>query len=110
MSIRRALALAVMFVGLCAVRAAEPGMAAIPEGIYRPLFRGENDAKEIPVAAFQLDARPVTNGEFLAFVREHPQWQRSQVKRLLADERYLAHLAGDRELGGTRAKQPVTNV
>jgi formylglycine-generating enzyme required for sulfatase activity len=75
-----------------------------------PAFRGEKDAKEVPVAAFQLDVRPVTNGEFLAFVRESPKWQRSQVKRLFADERYLAHWAGDLELGSARAEQPVTNV
>jgi formylglycine-generating enzyme required for sulfatase activity len=85
-------------------------MAAIPEGNYRPLFRGEKDAKEIGVAAFQLDVRPVTNGEFLAFVRENPKWQRSQVKRLFADERYLSHWSGDLELGSARAEQPVTNV
>ena len=85
-------------------------MAAIPDAIYRPLFRGEKDAKEIPVAAFQLDVRPVTNGEFLAFVRDNPKWQRSQVKRLFADERYLAHWAGDLDLGNARAEQPVTHV
>lgn len=85
-------------------------MAAIPSGTFRPLFRGEKDAKEIPVAAFQLDVRPVTNGEFLAFVREHPKWQRSQVKRLFADERYLAHWAGDLDLGNAGASQPVTCV
>ena len=107
---RLALHLVASFIALCAVRGTEPGMAAIPEAIYRPLFRGEKDAKEIPVAAFQLDVRPVTNGEFLVFVREHPEWQRSQVKRLFADERYLAHWAGDLNPGDGRAQQPVTNV
>ncbi len=107
---RLALHLVVSCIALCAVRAAQPGMAAIPEATYRPLFRGEKDAKEIPITAFQLDVRPVTNGEFLAFVREHPRWQRSQVKRLFADERYLAHWASDLDLGNARAEQPVTNV
>jgi len=44
-------------------------LVAVPAGIYRPLFAGENDLKEIPVAGFQLAATPVTNGEFLDFVR-----------------------------------------
>jgi len=110
MSMRLALHISASFFALCAVRGAEPGMAAIPDAVYRPLFRGEKDAKEVPVAAFQLDVRPVTNGEFLAFVREHPKWQRSQVKRLFADERYLAHWASDLDLGHARAEQPVTNV
>ena len=92
------------------VRGAEPAMAMIPAALYRPLFRGEKDAKEVPVAAFQLDVRPVTNGEFLDFVRAHPPWRRSQVKRLFADERYLGHWAGDLDPGDGRGGQPVTNV
>jgi formylglycine-generating enzyme required for sulfatase activity len=88
----------------------EPAMATIPAGVYRPLFRGEKDAKEIAVAAFQLETRPVTNGEFLEFARANPKWQRSRVPRLFADERYLAHWAGDLELGAARADQPVTHV
>ena len=110
MTMRLALHLVAALIALCAVRGAEPGMAVMPEAIYRPLFRGEKDAKEILIAAFQLDVRPVTNGEFLAFVRENPKWQRSRVKRLFADERYLAHWAGDLDLGNARAEQPVTNV
>ena len=85
-------------------------MATLPDGKYRPLFRGEKDAKEIAIASFQLDERPVTNGEFLGFVRENPKWQRSQVKRLFADERYLGHWAGDVELGKADPAQPVTQV
>ena len=110
MSTRLALHLLASLIALFAVRGAEPGMAAIPEAIYRPLFRGEKDAKEIRIGAFQLDVRAVTNGEFLDFVRENPKWQRSQVKRLFADELYLAHWAGDLELGDARAEQPITNV
>lgn len=88
----------------------EPGMATVPGGKYAPLFRGEKDAKEIAVTAFQLDERPVTNGEFLVFVRENPKWRRSLVKRLFADERYLAHWAGDLDPGKADGAQPVTNV
>lgn len=94
----------------CATANAGGEMAQISAGKYRPLFRGEKDAKEVAVAAFQLDVRPVTNGEFLEFVRMNPKWQRSQVKRLLADERYLAHWAGDLDPGNARGAQPVTNV
>ena len=101
-----------VFAPLRAIIAADSpvGMAQIPGGSYRPLFRGEKDAKEIPVAAFLLDERPVTNGEFLTFVRANPRWQRSQVKRLFADEQYLAHWGGDLDLGNADAAQPVTQV
>ena len=101
---------ALLVTALCPAAVGGDGMALIPAAQYRPLFRGEKDAKEIPIAAFQLDVRSVTNGEFLAFVRDNPKWQRSQVKRLFADERYLSHWAGDLDPGNARAEQPVTNV
>ena len=99
-----------VFASLREISAAEPGMALVPGGKYAPLFRGEKDAKEIAVVPFLLDERSVTNGEFLTFVRENPKWQRSQVKRLFADERYLAHWGGDLDLGKADAAQPVTQV
>ena len=101
---------ALLVTALCPAAVGGDGMALIPAAQYRPLFRGEKDAKEIPIAAFQIDVRPVTNGEFLAFVRENPKWQRSRVKRLFADERYLSHWAADLDLGNARTEQPVTNV
>jgi formylglycine-generating enzyme required for sulfatase activity len=88
-----------------------PGMARVPGGVYRPLFRGDSDAKEFPVKAFVLDIHPVTNAEFLDFVRANPRWRRSQVKRLFADENYLKHWAGDLELGDAiTTNAPVTWV
>lgn len=88
-----------------------PGMALIPAGIYRPLFRGEKDLKEVPVPAFLLDVCPVTNAEFLEFVRANPRWRRSQVKRLFADENYLKAWQGDLEPGtNVLAHAPVTWV
>lgn len=87
------------------------GMVQIPDGIYRPLLRAENDAAEIPVKSFLLDVEPVSNGEFLEFVRANPQWQRANVSRLFADESYLKNWAGNLELGGNApANAPVVNV
>ena len=106
-------------VGLIAVLQAQPnsatlqltGMALIPAGVYRPLFRAENDAKEIAGNAFYLDLLPVTNAEFVEFVRANPRWRRSQVKRLFADENYLKHWAGDLDPGGgALSNAPVTRV
>jgi formylglycine-generating enzyme required for sulfatase activity len=100
----------VLFLALAVSAApAPPGMAQIPAGIYRPLFRGESDAKEVCVKTFALDVYPVTNAEFLDFVRANPRWRRSQVKRLFADEQYLHHWAGDLELGAAvTTNAPVT--
>ena len=87
-----------------------PGMVPVPAGIYRPPFRSESDAKEVPVKSFALDIHPVTNAEFLNFVRANPRWRRSQVKRLFADENYLKHWAGDLEPGDATTNTPVTRV
>jgi formylglycine-generating enzyme required for sulfatase activity len=88
----------------------DSGMLEIPAGNYRPLLRGEKDLKEIPIPRFLLDARPVTNAEFLEFVRANPKWRRGEVKRLFADAGYLRHWTGDLELGDGTAAQPVTFV
>lgn len=72
-------------------------MARVEGGEYVPMF-GEI-SKPRKVETFLIDRRPVTNAEFLAFVREHPKWQRSNVGKLFADQGYLSHWAGDLELG-----------
>jgi formylglycine-generating enzyme required for sulfatase activity len=97
----RALLVTVTFTLPLPPRAAEApaGMVLIPAGDYTPLLRAPNAPAHVPVAAFYLDERPVTNREFLAFVRANPRWRRSQVVPLFADGRYLAHWAGDLDLG-----------
>jgi len=72
-------------------------MAPVKGGVYqRPLEKG---GKTRVVADFQLDARQVTNSEYLAFVTAHPEWRRSRVNRLCADQGYLSKWAGDTGLG-----------
>ena len=95
---------------LTGVAVAQTPMATVPAGLCRPLFRGEKDAKEVPVAAFALDRHAVTNADFLAFVRANPRWRRAQVRRLFADEEYLHRWTGDLEPGAAGGRQPVTHV
>ncbi len=71
----------------------------IPAGQYAPLIRSREEPEVRTVRAFRLDVHPVTNREFLTFVRENPQWRRSRVAPLFADEQYLAHWQGDLEPG-----------
>lgn len=86
-------------------------MVLIPAGVYEPLLRGRDDPARVAVAPFWLDVRPVTNAEFLAFVRAHPKWRRSRVLPLFAGEGYLGDWAGDLELGaGAPAEAPVVRV
>ena len=95
----------------CAAANVPAGMVVIPGGLFRPLFASPTDYREVPVAAFCLDALPITNGDFLAFVGANPNWQRSRVKRLFAEEAYLKNWAGDLTLGtNAPPEEPVTFV
>lgn len=63
------------------------------------------------VGRFSIDPVPVTNAQFLDFVRAHPRWRRGQVPLLLADADYLSHWASPVALGAAAAAdQPVTRV
>lgn len=87
------------------------GQVQVGPGVLRPFYPPSPKMTRIPVAAFMLDRVPVTNAEFLAFVAQHPRWQRDKVSSLFADSGYLRHWAGPLSLG-TQAlpDQPVTRV
>jgi sulfatase modifying factor 1 len=84
--------------------------AHIPGGTFRsvlPITPGQN---EVPVKPFALARTPVTNAEFLAFVRAQPQWRRDRVAPLFAEENYLKSWAAADALGNAKPDHPVTNV
>lgn len=84
-------------------------MAEVKGGSYVP-FYGKADSSVV-VKGFQMDIHPVTNRQFLAFVRLNPQWRRSAIKRIYADGNYLAGWQNDSTLGyGMLEDAPVTNV
>lgn len=88
-----------------------PGAVLIPAGRYAPNLRAVTDPVEVAVPAFLLDALPVTDAQFLAFVTAQPQWRRSEVSRLFADSTYLEHWAGNFELGPRApAEAPAVRV
>jgi sulfatase modifying factor 1 len=94
-----------------------PPMARLPDGDYLPFFKfssgkGQTIAESRPVhvRAFLLDKYPVTNGQYLDFVRARPEWRRSQARSLFVDPRYLGRWLGDLEPPKGEAQAPVTNV
>ncbi len=96
--------------GHAQTRGASPGMVVVRSGAYAPFYPSEPDER-IRVASFLLDAVPVTNADFLEFVRQRPRWRRSQIARLFADEAYLAEWASDVSFGDrSRARHPVTRI
>jgi formylglycine-generating enzyme required for sulfatase activity len=63
------------------------------------------------VRSFLIDEYPVTNAQFLDFVRDCPKWRRSEVARIFADSTYLQNWAEDLMLGPRApAAAPVVNV
>jgi formylglycine-generating enzyme required for sulfatase activity len=92
-------------------------MAILPAGEYLPFYTfaagpGQPAVLRRPVSlrAFRLDRRPVTNAQFLSFLRAHPEWRRSQVKSLFAERRYLAKWRGDLEPPEGEMSSPVTDI
>jgi formylglycine-generating enzyme required for sulfatase activity len=95
---------------LVALIAGAGAMTGVGPGVYAPLFAKSAD-DSVQVENFELDRLPVTNADFLAFVRTHPSWRRSQVPRAQAEEQYLGRWAGDLELGPNAAPHaPVVQV
>ena len=88
----------------------EVEMATVQGGTYRPLYQTATGVDEVEVGAFALAVRPVTNAEFLAFVGARPDWRRSRVRPLFAEEGYLGHWAGDLNLGTAPPDAPVVDV
>lgn len=81
----------------------------ITGGTYTPLYG--SDSQIVEVGNFYMDVFPVTNANFLAFVKANPQWQKSNVKKLFADANYLNHWKNDTTLADDMLpNSPITNV
>lgn len=92
-------------------RPRQDGTAVVPAGTYRPLFPPTPGETSIPVRAFRMDRLPVTNAEFLSFVRANPEWARGRVAPILAESGYLASWRSPDELGAdVDPAQPVVSV
>ncbi len=88
-----------------------PRYAGLPGGRFKSALAYEDAKQGVRIAPFALMRKPVTNGEYLAFVRAHPEWQRARAPAVFAEARYLAHWAGPTTLGDRALpEQPVTWV
>lgn len=83
-------------------------MAKIDGGSYIPLY---GTKEEVKVDDFYMDVYPVTNAQFLKFVKENPRWKKSEVKKIFADDNYLGLWKNDESFGTEqKPNSPVTNV
>ena len=73
--------------------------AGIPGGRFKSVLGYEDAKNGVDIRTFALMRKPVTNGEFLAFVKRHPEWRRDKVTPVFAEGRYLSHWASADTLG-----------
>lgn len=84
--------------------------AAIPGGSFESVLPPAAGVKQVHVEGFRLDRMPVTNAQFAAFLRSHPQWRRDKVARVFADEQYLSHWQSASQPGSDDLPRPVVHV
>ena len=86
------------------------GMVRIPSGFYRPFYITKG-IDLVRIESFYMDVTPVTNKQFLEFVKANPRWARSAVSPLLAEQGYLKGWKNDFEIGDPSMDDvPVVNV
>ena len=84
-------------------------MVSIKGGEYIPLYG--RDSMKVTIQDFLMDVYPVTNKEFLDFVKEHPKWKKTKAIRLFVDESYLYQWRNDTLLGvNQKMNSPATNI
>jgi sulfatase modifying factor 1 len=85
-------------------------MAAIERGTFVPLY-GATSENPVEVKAFDIDVYPVTNAQFLAFLKKNTEFSRSKIKGLFAEKSYLSHWKSEFNFGDkSLTNAPVTNV
>lgn len=82
-------------------------MALVKGGTYIPLYGTANQA--VKVDPFLMDVYPVTNAEYLDFVKANPKWKKSKAVSLFADKSYLTKWKNDETYTGL-PNAPVTNI
>lgn len=84
-------------------------MVTIKGGTYTPLYG--RDSLQVTISDFEMDVYPVTNEDFLAFIKKNSKWKKSKIIRLFADENYLYSWKSDTILSTTQSlKAPITNI
>lgn len=83
----------------------------LPSGTLASVLANDADKDPVPVASYAIRATPVTQAEFLTFVRTNPDWQRDKIARTFSDNGYLKDWAASQELASqATGQQPVVNV
>ncbi|HRW43149.1 MAG TPA: formylglycine-generating enzyme family protein [Flavobacteriaceae bacterium] len=91
------------------LNAQSEGMVIIKGSRYIPLYG--RDSTVVEVKDFEMDKYPVTNEDYIAFVKKFPKWKKSQALKLFTDDSYLTNWKNDSVLKDSENKKsPVTYV
>ncbi|WP_339883700.1 formylglycine-generating enzyme family protein [Polaribacter vadi] len=81
----------------------------IKGGEYIPLYG--RDSLMVTIDDFWIDVYPVTNKEYVNYVKKNPNWQRSKAIKLFVDESYLRDWQNDTLLNANqKLNSPITNI
>jgi formylglycine-generating enzyme len=94
---------------LSTIEALAGPMVLVPAGTYKPFFKDKNEGDQA-INASLVDRFPVTNQEYLHFLKSHPQWRKSNALPVFTDPNYLEHWQGDLSFEKAVSSHPVTSV
>jgi len=96
---------------LAALAGADVRYVRIPAGTFATALAYEDRRGPVAIAAFEMMKRPVTNAQFLAFVKSQPDWRRDRAPVVFAGPGYLAHWSQPQKLvSAEQGAEPVTRV
>ncbi len=90
-------------------------MVKIPTGELKPFWIQPKaigaPTEPLRIQSFASMAYPVTNSEYLEFLKRRADWRRTRISAVFADRNYLIQFANDLKLkSGVRPSAPVNNV
>lgn len=100
------LLLAALPAGACAAADYLP----LAGGTLRSVLPADGKSTDASVAPFALRSRPVSNGEFRAFLATHPQWRRDRAPALFIAPTYLTGWGRADDPAPLAGDGPVTRV
>jgi sulfatase modifying factor 1 len=105
---------AILSAALICVAAHGAEYVRLPGGRFESVLpQGPVPTRATPVdlQPFEMRKTPVTVGEFLAFIKANPQWQRNRIPALFAEKSYLSSWATPiQPAAGVRLSAPVVNA
>ena len=94
-----------------AADAAAPRFVIVPGGVFVSSLLDGTRTVTVRMTPFAMLDEPVTEAQFAAFLRAHPEWQRGRIAPLLAGPNYLAGWLTPTDPGDAQAaRRPVTAV